>query len=550
LRTTCYIIASILCLGCARQNSPTGGEKDVTPPQVVTTDPPVLSTEFSSSEFSIEFDEYIQVKDLTEQLIISPPLKKNPEYTLKGRTFVLFWEESLRPNTTYQFNFGTAISDITEGNSSSDLIYVFSTGNYIDSLVLEGTIIRAEDNKPVEDVAVMLYRNTADSLPYTTRPDFFGLTNESGNFRIGYLPPGSFKLFALKEESSNYLYDGPPEQLAFLSGTIASQPDDSLIQLLSLPLFTEKDTVQYLLSTENRDYGFHRVIFNLPTKEPSVTFLDTETEEEISAMSLLSESRDTLTSWVTMNEDKPIPEEIQIITEDITGFVDTSFWYPETDPEYRVEPKLKIQSNLGRNKLNPTDDIRLNFSNPIEEVDTSLILLLKDSVATPPKSIKKSVSGLHLFVEIDKDPEARYSLILDEGAVRDIFGVYSDSSFFGFRLEDKEYYGRLSIAINDSLIKDQPKAFYELLNEQGKPLKSGPLKSGEPLEFERMNPGKYGFRLTLDENENGKWDTGNYREGIQPEVRIFYTEPIEIRSNWDLELDWLPAPPLFTTDPR
>lgn len=550
MRITLLIISIFLFIGCARQNSPTGGDKDIDPPIVLSAEPPFLSTRFSESQFTLEFDEYIEVKNLTEQLVISPPLKSPPDYTLRGKKLVLSWEESLKPNTTYQFNFGNAVADITEGNTAANMLYVFSTGAYIDSLSIEGKVLYAKDNQPAPDVAVMLYVNDSDSLPYTTRPDFFGFTDESGMFRINFLPQGDFKIFALKEESGNYLYDGPPEEIGFLPQRISSQVDDSLFTVLTLPLFVEKDTVQYLVSSENRDYGFHQVIFNLPAKNPEVSFWDVEREMELKAISFLSERRDTLTSWITFEDDEPIPEEIRIITKDLSEFADTTFWYPETDPEYRAPPKLTITSNLDRNKLNPKDDIRINFSNPIEKIDSTLIILLKDSVPSKPLALRKSISGLNLLLEIEKDRQATYSLVLDEGAVRDVFGVYSDSSYFSFRLEDEEYYGSLTITINDSLIDNKPNPMYELLDEKGKIMRSAKLNLTEGLKFSRMEPGKYGFQITFDRNENGKWDTGNYTKEIQPEERIIYQEPLEIRSNWDLEVDWLPRPEKFDTNPQ
>lgn len=532
----------MLVLGCARQNNPTGGDKDTVPPQVLKYEPSNLKTGFDASEISIEFDEYIQVKSLNEQLIVSPPLEKNPEYTLRGKSLILFWEEELLENTTYQFNFGNAVSDITESNANRDLVYVFSTGSFIDSLVIGGKVLNASDNAPVEGAAVMLYRETADSLPLTTKPDFFGLTNESGDFTVRYLPEGKFKLFILSEEAPNYLYGGAPEKIGFLKSPIASQQNDTLLEPIILPIFTEEDTLQFIANTESRDYGYYRTVFNLPAKEPNIQFHDVQANREITALSLLSEGRDTLTSWIPFDDESPLPEEIRVITNDDTSLVDTAFWYPEVDPQFREDPQLEITSNLGRKKLNPEEDIRLIFSNPINEVDSSLILLFQDSVPTETYTINRSVSGLQLIVEIEKDRESRYELIVDKGAVKDIYGVFNDSTSFGFQIEDEEYYGNLTISVNDSLIKEKPNPIYELLNEKNQVLKLGRPDQQGRIYFEQLAPGKYGFRITFDANENGEWDTGNYQKSLQPEERIIYNEPIEVRSNWDLEIEWLPVP--------
>src|SRR5690606_29480459 len=175
----------------------------------------------------MEFDEYIRVDGYSSQLIVSPPLKKLPEYSLRGKKLIITWSDTLLPNTTYQFNFGQSVVDVNEGNVNTDLVYVFSTGNYIDSLSISGQVVSSTTNVPSQATAVMIYRGEADSLPVTGSPDYFTLTDVEGNFKIKYLPEGDFKIFSLKEESINYIYNGPPEQIGFYDGRVYSSLNDS-----------------------------------------------------------------------------------------------------------------------------------------------------------------------------------------------------------------------------------------------------------------------------------------------------------------------------------
>jgi len=532
----------LIIFGCAKQNSLTGGEKDVTPPQVVEYDPPNLSTNFSEERFEITFDEFIQIKGLGEQLIVSPLLDNAPDYSLKGKTLIINWEEELLPNTTYQFNFGSAVSDLNESNVNPDLLYVFSTGELIDSLSISGRVLTAKDNEPVAGASVLLYRNNEDSLPLTTPPDFFALTKESGDFRLRYLPEGDFKIFVLSEQSPNYLYDGPPEIIGFVPEPISSGIIDSTDTYLLIPAFTEKDTSQFIAGTEKRDYGFYRVGFNLPTDAPIISFKDVKTDTELPSLNILSPNRDTLTSYLPLNEIEYDVEEIEVIVQDGEAIQDTSFWYPEINPKFRQEPKLVIKSNLQQKKLDRYENIRINLSNPLAELDTALITILEDSVEVSPEAFKRTIGGLHFSIHMKNDPAATYQLIMKAGAVKDMYGLYSDSTAFDFRLEEEEYYGNLTVTINDSLIRDEPNPVYEFTTEQGSVIRSGSLTDQRIFQFEKLQPGKYGLRLHFDRNENGEWDTGNYAEGIQPESRLFYSEEIEVRSNWDLEIDWTPAP--------
>ena len=149
---------------------------------------------------------------------------------------------------------------------------------------------------------------------------------------------------------------------------------------------------------------------------------------------------------------------------------------------------------------------------------------------------------MHFFIHIEKQQESIYEVILNEGAVKDLYGLFNDSTYFKFSLQDDDYYGNLTVSINDSLIKDQPNPIYIFTDSNGKTLVSESIDCREELLFEKLKPGKYGLHLVFDENVNGIWDTGSYRLKVQPEKQIFYNEEIEIRSNWDLEINWTPTP--------
>ncbi|HKL40879.1 MAG TPA: hypothetical protein VJ894_09370, partial [Cryomorphaceae bacterium] len=357
-----------------------------------------------------------------------------------------------------------------------------------------------------------------------------------------YLPEGDFKLFVLSEESSNYLYDGPPEVIGFIKDRISSGIEDSTETQLIIPAFTEEDTTQFIAATEKKDYGFYQAIFNLPTDNPQITFTGVENGEVLPALNLLNPTRDTLTSWIPLYLQETPIDEIEVLIQDGEAIQDTSFWYPEIDPQYRQEPKLKITSNLEQKRLDRYEEIKITLSNPLEKLDTTLIVILEDSLEVAPQMFKKSVSGLHFFIHLEKKPTSAYQVIMQAGAVKDLYGLYSDSTSFEFKLEDEEYYGDLTVTINDSLIQTEPNPVYKFTNDKGHVLQAQPLDGKNILTFKNLRPGKYGLRINFDANENGEWDTGNYEEGIQPEGRIFYPEEIEIRSNWDLEIDWTPAP--------
>ena len=191
------------------------------PPVVVESEPPNYSTQFEAKKILITFDEYIVLDNVNQELIVSPPMEEKPEVKLRKKTMIVQFEESLKENTTYTFNFGSAIKDLHEGNKLLNYEYVFSTGDVLDSLSVKGTLKYAEDlSKPEEPVSIMLYEDLRDSVPLIDIPLYIGRSDDSGVFSVNNLRPNVYKLFALKDGNNNFLFDLPTEEIAFLDTSL------------------------------------------------------------------------------------------------------------------------------------------------------------------------------------------------------------------------------------------------------------------------------------------------------------------------------------------
>ncbi len=138
-----YIILLFLLSACAQQRGLSGGDKDSLPPTILGTYPAVGSVQFKGKQFAIEFDEYVQLNSIAQELVVSPPLQKQPKVRIKHKTLIVKWDEELLANTTYVFNFGNGVADVNEKNISQELTYVFSTGDAIDSLEITGKVWNA-----------------------------------------------------------------------------------------------------------------------------------------------------------------------------------------------------------------------------------------------------------------------------------------------------------------------------------------------------------------------------------------------------------------------
>jgi hypothetical protein len=198
----------MLLASCAQVVAPGGGKKDTTPPQVLKYTPDSASLNFKGKTIEILFDEFIQLKDLNTQLIISPPLEFTPDINIRGKSLIIEFngKEVLKDNTTYCISLSNAIQDINENNAKENFSYIFSTGSYIDSLKLNGKVELAFDHKTENGILVMLYSDLNDSVVYKSLPAYFGKTNDEGLFQINNIRAGKYNIRALKDVNANYKY--------------------------------------------------------------------------------------------------------------------------------------------------------------------------------------------------------------------------------------------------------------------------------------------------------------------------------------------------------
>ena len=222
----------MLCAGsvvfitdCAKVGAPMGGPSDKIPPMVVSSKPGNYRKNFKGERLEITFDEFVTIKNLSSELIVSPPLKERTTMRVRGKTFILNLNNKLRDSITYTFNFGNAITDFHEGNVLENYEFVVSTGDVLDSLTVTGRVLQAEDLQPGKDPAlVMLYSNMNDSAPLQEIPVYLGKTGKEGDFTINNIKTGTYKIFALKDANSNMLYDLPDEWIAFSDSAFVFDP--------------------------------------------------------------------------------------------------------------------------------------------------------------------------------------------------------------------------------------------------------------------------------------------------------------------------------------
>lgn len=235
------VIISLSLTRCANIVPPGGGPRDTLPPLLIQVDPPDSSLHFNSTKVRFYFDEYVELDNVFDKMIVSPTLKRVPTVTSKLRTVTMEIKDTLQPNTTYTFNFSDAIKDVNERNPIIDFAYVVSTGDYLDSLQIKGRTINAETGKIDSNVAVMLYRNHIDSVVSKEKPVYYARSKGNGAFWFKNLAPGDYKIFALKEEDRDLQYTQPStEAIAFVDSIIHLREEN--INDIPMMLFIEQDS--------------------------------------------------------------------------------------------------------------------------------------------------------------------------------------------------------------------------------------------------------------------------------------------------------------------
>ena len=214
--------------GCAQIGYPTGGAKDSLPPKLVKANPEMDAKNIKSDKFAFTFDEYIDLQDLQNNLLISPLQNKNPNITANPKTINLKFRDSLLPNTTYTINFGDAVRDINENNILKNFTYVFSTGNYIDSGTIAGKIYTAETGKIDTTILVMLYANTTDSIVKKKKPNYISKVKGDGSFEFKNLPNSEFKIYGLKDNDGGKTYNIETETFAFRDEIVSASKNENI----------------------------------------------------------------------------------------------------------------------------------------------------------------------------------------------------------------------------------------------------------------------------------------------------------------------------------
>ncbi|CAM1361572.1 Ig-like domain-containing protein [Tenacibaculum xiamenense] len=516
---TCVFFLVVLISSCARKGRPEGGPKDEDAPIMVTANPPYESINFDKKTVRIYFDEYVVLKDLTKQLVVSPPLKNPLVITPQGtpsKYFNIKILDMLKPNTTYTFNFGNAIQDNNEGNKLESFKYVFSTGTTIDSLEVSGSITHSFNREKEKNISVLLYKldsSFTDSIVYKKKPEYVTNTLDSTQFNFTNIKEGKYFMMALKEPANDYLFNPKTDQLGFINDTIVL-PRDSIIAK-EIRLFKEKQP--FVLKRPKELFkGKLQFGFQGGKKDLEIKLLS-KTPEPFESFTQFEKEKDTLYYWHTP------------IEADSLNFLVTKKDYIDTITVRLRKKKidsLKVTSSIS-SVLNPRDTLFLETNNPIKTIDSTKISFVdKDTINVPYKLKKINSNKVAVLFESKKNWNYRMQVL--PNAIGDLYQTKNDTLNYQFGTRDVEDYGSIVLDVQNK--KNKTVIIQLLLGD--KVAIEEVIKSSKKITYELLEPKEYSVRAIIDENENGVWDTGNYLKRIQPEKVIYMPQEFKLRANW------------------
>ncbi len=614
LAITAFVLSLI---GCASIGSPDGGPYDEDPPVLLEAKPALNAKNVSVSNVTLEFNENIKLENAFEKVVVSPPQLQMPVIKSYGKKVTVELLDSLKPNTTYSIDFGDAIVDNNEGNPYENFAYVFSTGDQVDTLAVSGTVLNAENLEPIKGMVVGLHSNVNDTAFSKLPFDRVSRTDSRGRFTIKGIAPGKYRVYALSDANQNFLFDQKSEAIAFMDATMepfatpAVRPDtvwrDSLTidtihyvnytrfqpDDIVLKAFKEEFLTQYLVKYVRDPHNRLTLYFAAPNNElPVIKGLGVE----LDGAYLLERSAkmDTLVYWfkdsllyrndtlsfalsykaiddagapiercdtvyasakrrwqtvVKQQQKKREEEEKAFLREE-----KRKEGYDENNPPVYV-PKTKVLPvRFTGGSLMDLDAVcRFQFDEPLLSIDTSAIVVeqLVDTLWVPIDRVfeQDSIRMRDYHIYAAWRPEQTYRVSADSAAFKGLYGGVSEAFASEMKFRSLDDYAVLTVNIrgvgNNGIV--------QLLDPNEKVVKTEKCVNGR-CAFYFIAPGTYYLRLLIDENGNGKWDTGDFAKGIQPERVYYYPHKLDLmalfeysQDDWDINLPFNEQKPLDIT---
>lgn len=539
------LVFCFLFSACAQIGTITGGPQDKQAPEILEQTPSNNTTNFNVDKITLNFNEFVELVNPTENCIISPRTNENPEYTIKGKSVIIdFSSCNLDSNTTYKLSCKNAIRDYTEGNLITEHNIVFSTGEHIDSLYITGHIIDAYTLENATDVLIVLHNENTDSTLYNIPYQYVTISDKKGYFCFTNLPDKDFYISAILDKNKDFLFSQSDEKIAFHTPIVRPYPiftdsakmaENTNIDTCHLLLFEEEDTIVKYLKKDIYATYCHRLIFKNKVQNFKLHQITPPTPTVKYMYDMLS-NQDTILVFFLDTINEPIDFQLEINNE----LKDT----------INLNPAQKLR-NLRRNSTE--EKTFLSFSNyqegslinkhiiqflyPIDSISNDKLSLIishdtiSDTLSVPFHFIDSSQRRLEIDYNFDKE-DTDYKIFAKDSVFFSIYGWCNDSINIPIKTQSFRNYGNLKI---DYQFYEENRYITQLINSRNTIIQSDTIDYNKKIYYKNLLPDKYKIRVIVDQNRNEKWDSGNYLQRKQPEPIIYFPTAIDVRANWTIE---------------
>jgi uncharacterized protein (DUF2141 family) len=568
IRNLIFGVVILLLASCATVVAPDGGPVDTSPPIPLKYSPANGSLQMIEKKIIVEFDEFIVLDKVMQQMVVSPPMPSSPLVSVQGKKLIIELPDSLRHNTTYSIFLGQSILNYKERLPAVNFSYVFSTGNTLDSLELKGKAVNAFNHQAYQEVFIMLYASAGDSAVFKEKPYYLTKTSADGSFKFSNLAAGNYQLFALSDLNSNFIQDQPKEDFAFwdslvnplnevsIPSLVKDSTADAMQKAQALDLFlfqarpTHTDLLSYkvmnpkkLLFTFNRDVDDLQ-LYPIGFEPDSTWYVNTYSNKRDTINTfLMGIDRDTL--LLSLRDRDEILDTIRLILTKKTKLPESNRKSKNKAtedliaPKPKAKPKITFQTNVQAD-LAFFSPILLRFSTPLNQFEPNRIQVFRavDSLWIPMENRcywADTLNKQKIGVEAKFDELSKYKLLIRDSAFFDLYFYTNDSLQKEFTTTEMRQYGSLKL---DVQYDDQKPIIIQLLTEKENVLQEHFINKSQIIFYPYLPDGKYKLKLIYDDNGNHKWDNGDFGKRLQAERVSYIPSLIDIRANWDTEQTW------------
>lgn len=508
--------------GCGTQGTLVGGPKDSLPPTVLKMEPDNFKTNFTGDKIEITFDEFFKIQNESKEFSVSPEFERQPTLKVRKKVLEISFQDTLEKNTTYTLNFGKAIADINESNAIKNFTYVFSTGPKLDSLSISGKVTNTMTGEAEAEAVVMIFPVARDTLFGKRKASIYTTTDSSGNYSLKNLRKDSYRIYALKEQSSDKIYQQATDEVGFMKDSIVLEKNLSGV---NLEIFKEDAPLFRVTDRKLNSDGTISIVMNQKLKKPGVKVIDPPALDA-GKLYQFNATNDSLRVWLS---DMSFDSTKLVISDEGKALDTIKFTRGKKDTYVK---NLMAADNLEGSFLNPNKPLRLTFNLPVDKVDQTKIKLREDSVNRNNLVLVKDTSDfLSYQVRYRWINKKKYEIKFEEGAFTGPQGAKNKAFTKEFELNAPDNYGTLALKV----VTSEPGKQYilQVIDNNKSIISTSTIQGDTSLTFTNYKAGIYYVRVIYDQNKNGKWDAGVVSKRLFPEK--IYNEPKElsIKANWD-----------------